>query len=109
MPWVRRCLRADEAHVRVRGVMDADQASSNIGSELVAFRSAGLDVRLDGNPGQMHEKVLIIDEEVVVMGSYNFSRSANESNDENLLVIHSRLIARQFVEEFARVYAVAAP
>ena len=85
------------------------QASSNVGTELAAFRSAGLDVRTDRNPGQMHEKVFIIDEELVVMGSYNFSRSADENNDENLLVIHSRLIACQFAEEFARIYAAAAP
>lgn len=100
-------MRADEAGVRVRGVMDEDQASSNIGSELPAFRSAGLDVRLDGNPGQMHEKVFIIDGEVVVLGSYNFSRGANESNDENLLVVHSPLIASLFADEFARIYAAA--
>ncbi len=102
-------MRARDADVQVRGVMDEEQAGSNIGSEWIEFRSAGMDVRLDGNPGQMHEKVIIIDDEVVVMGSYNFSRSANESNDENLLVIRSRLIARQFSEEFSRVYAAAPP
>jgi phosphatidylserine/phosphatidylglycerophosphate/cardiolipin synthase-like enzyme len=101
--------RADKAGVVVRGVMDEDQASSNIGTELTAFRSAGLDVRLDGNPGQMHEKVMIIDEEVVVVGSYNFSRNANEVNDENVLVIHSRALARQFVDEFNRLYNLAPP
>ena len=101
--------RAAEAGVEVRGVMDSDQASSNIGSEFSAFRSEGLDVRLDRNPGQMHEKVLIIDEEVIVMGSYNFSRSANETNDENVLVIYNRGIAQEFMREFERIYATAAP
>jgi len=101
--------RADKAGVLVRGVMDEDQASSNIGTELTAFRSTGLDVRLDGNPGLMHEKVMIIDEEVVVVGSYNFSRNANEVNDENVLVIHSRALARQFVDEFNRLYNLAPP
>lgn len=102
-------LRAQRAGVRVQGVMDEEQAASNAGSELASFRSAGLDVRLDGNPGQMHDKVLIIDGQVVVLGSYNFSRSANESNDENLLVIYDRDIARLFVQEFSRIYAEAPP
>jgi phosphatidylserine/phosphatidylglycerophosphate/cardiolipin synthase-like enzyme len=102
-------VRADQDGVHVRGVMDEEQATSNTGSELPTFRSAGLEVRLDGNTGQMHEKVLIIDEEIVVLGSYNFSRSANENNDENLLVIHNPAVARQFLEEFARIYAAATP
>jgi phosphatidylserine/phosphatidylglycerophosphate/cardiolipin synthase-like enzyme len=102
-------MRAQHAGVQVRGVMDEGQSSSNIGSELTAFRSAGLDVRLDGNPGQMHEKVFLIDREIVVFGSYNFSRSANESNDENLLIIHSDVLAGLFAEEFARIYAQTGP
>ncbi|MFH1186196.1 MAG: phospholipase D-like domain-containing protein [Chloroflexota bacterium] len=102
-------MRAADAGVAVRGVMDEDQGASNIGSELTAFRSAGLNVRLDGNPGQMHEKVIIVDETVVVLGSYNFSRNANEINDENVLVIHSRLIASQYLREFERLYVIARP
>jgi phosphatidylserine/phosphatidylglycerophosphate/cardiolipin synthase-like enzyme len=89
--------------------MDGDQGSSNIGTELPAFLSAGLDVRLDGNPGQMHEKVLIIDREVVAVGSYNFSRNANETNDENIVIIHNDMIAAEFVREFERLYALAEP
>jgi phosphatidylserine/phosphatidylglycerophosphate/cardiolipin synthase-like enzyme len=102
-------VRADRAGVPVRGVMDGDQGSSNIGTELPAFLSAGLDVRLDGNPGQMHEKVLIIDREVVAVGSYNFSRNANETNDENIVIIHNDMIAAEFVREFERLYALAEP
>lgn len=101
--------RAAAAGISVRGVMDEDQGLSNTGTELAPFRAAGLDVRADGNPGQMHEKVLIIDREVVVVGSYNFSRSASESNDENLLIVHDPAFAGLFAEEFERVYAAAVP
>jgi len=99
--------RADQAGLRVRGVLDEDQGASNIGTELTLFRSRGLDVRLDGNPGQMHEKVLIIDDAIVVLGSYNFSRNANESNDENVLIIRNRTIAAGFAREFERIYGLA--
>jgi phosphatidylserine/phosphatidylglycerophosphate/cardiolipin synthase-like enzyme len=108
-PLGEAVMRAVDAGLAVRGVMDEEQGSSNIGTEFTAFRSAGLNVRLDGNPGQMHEKVIIVDETVVVLGSYNFSRNANESNDENVLVIHSRLVASQFLREFERMYASARP
>ncbi len=97
------------AGVKVAGVMEADQVGSNIGSEFDAFRAAGLDVRLDGNPGQMHHKVMIIDGKIVIMGSYNFSSSAETANDENLIVIHDPVIAALYMREFQRVYAMSRP
>ncbi len=95
--------------VQVRGVMDDGQMRSNSGTEYDRFRAAGVDVRLDAEKGLMHHKVLIIDGETVVMGSYNFTASAENNNDENVLVIHSPEIAAQFLKEFARVYAAAQP
>lgn len=97
------------AGVKVAGVMDTDQAASNLGTEYDAFRADGLAVRLDNNPGQMHEKLIIIDGETVVIGSYNFTKSADTSNDENLLVIHDPQIAAQSTLEFARVFDAAKP
>ncbi|MBI3739341.1 MAG: DUF1669 domain-containing protein, partial [Chloroflexi bacterium] len=97
------------AGVKVAGVMETDQVKSNIGSEYDTFRAAGLDVHLDGNPGQMHHKVMIIDGQIVVMGSYNFTASAENSNDENVIVIHNADIAAQYMAEFQRVYSVAQP
>jgi phosphatidylserine/phosphatidylglycerophosphate/cardiolipin synthase-like enzyme len=101
--------RRAEAGVEVAGVLDADQVRSNVGTEYDAFRKAGLDVRLDGNPGLMHHKVIIIDERMVVMGSYNFTASAEKNNDENLLVVDDPEIAAQYMNEFQRVYAAAQP
>jgi phosphatidylserine/phosphatidylglycerophosphate/cardiolipin synthase-like enzyme len=92
-----------EADVTVAGVMDDEQVRSNQGTEFDPFRQADLDVRLDGIDGLMHHKVFIVDEKIVVMGSYNFSQSAEERNDENMLVIYNPVIAEQFLSEFRRV------
>ena len=58
---------------------------------------------------QNHHKVFIIDvgtdQARVVMGSRNLSDSANNSNDENILIIRSQEIAQMFYEEFQRIYA----
>jgi phosphatidylserine/phosphatidylglycerophosphate/cardiolipin synthase-like enzyme len=78
------------ADVTVRGVMETDQVRTNEGTEYDTLRQLGMIVRLDGNPGDMHHKVIIIDERIVITGSYNFSRSAEERNDENVLIIHTR-------------------
>ena len=87
--------------------MDADQVKSNIGTEFDPFSQAGLDVLRDGNKGLMHHKVIIIDENTVIFGSYNFTNSAETKNDENLIVVYNKEIAAQFLAEFQRVYAQA--
>lgn len=92
-----------EAGIHVAGVMDNEQMRSNQGTEYDPFRQAELDVRIDGIDGLMHHKVFIVDEAIVVLGSYNFSQSAEERNDENVLIIYDPVIARQFILEFQRV------
>ncbi|HJS19961.1 MAG TPA: phospholipase D-like domain-containing protein [Anaerolineales bacterium] len=96
-----------DAGLTVQGVMDEEQINSNQGTEFDPFRQANLDVLIDGIDGQMHHKVFIIDEKIVVLGSYNFSQSAEERNDENLLIVYDEQIAEQFIQEFERVYGQA--
>jgi phosphatidylserine/phosphatidylglycerophosphate/cardiolipin synthase-like enzyme len=91
--------------VIVAGVMEESQVESNIGSDYDRFRQAGLDIRLDGNARNMHHKVIIFDEKTVVTGSYNFSNSAENVNDENVLVFHDPQIADQFMTDFERVFS----
>ncbi len=90
--------------VTVSGVLDKDQYHSNSGTEYNTLSNAGLDVRLDGNSRLMHHKVLIIDRQIVITGSYNFSNNAEHNNDENTLIIHNRDIATLYLAEFQRIY-----
>jgi len=96
----------DAAGLTVKGVMEDEQVRSNQGTEYDPFLQAGLDVRVDGNAGQMHHKVFIIDEKIVVLGSYNFSQSAETRNDENVLIIYNEAIAKQFMLEFERIWSL---
>lgn len=93
--------------VEVKGVMDESQVRSNTNTQYDAFRRAGLDVRLDANPDKMHHKVFIIDNQIVVTGSYNFSNSAETRNDENTLILYNREIAGQYLEEFQHLFQAA--
>lgn len=95
--------------VAVRGVFEAEQYRSNTGTDFDRMKQAGLDVRLDGNPGLMHHKVIIIDRQTVIFGSYNFSGNADRQNDENIVVITDPDLAAQFEAEFERVYGQAQP
>ena len=57
----------------------------------------------------MHHKVIIIDGEIVITGSYNFTNSAETRNDESVWVIYDGFIASQYMAEFQRVYSQGTP
>ncbi len=97
-----------EAGVAVSGVMDSGQIASNQDTEngtlYDTFAQTSLDVRQDGNAdGLMHHKVIIIDKQIVITGSFNFTASAEENN-ENVVIIFSPDVATTYLEEFQRVY-----
>lgn len=90
--------------VEIAGLFETSQYYSNAGTDFDRFLNAGLDMRLDDNPKNMHHKVIVIDESVVIAGSYNYSFFAETRNDENTLVLHNPDIARLFILEFEKLY-----
>ncbi|HOT90317.1 MAG TPA: phospholipase D-like domain-containing protein [Anaerolineae bacterium] len=102
----RAIVARHRAGVKVRMVIETRNLDAD-GSDVVAFQKAGVDILLDGNPYMLHHKVIVIDNAVVITGSYNFSSSAAEQNDENVLILHSAEIAGEYTAEFERVYAQA--
>jgi len=58
---------------------------------------------LDRNQHAMHHKVLIIDERLVITGSYNFSKNADRRNDENIIIIDNPEIAAEYLAEYRRL------
>ena len=91
----------------VQGVFEARQLQAGGDSAWQALSRAGLDVRQDGNRYNLHSKVFIIDREIVVLGSYNFTASADTQNDENVLIIHNADLARAYWAEWQKVWMTA--
>lgn len=104
-PIVGAMLERAAAGVEIRGVFDESQVASNRGNEYDPLKDAGYSVKIDGNRGLLHHKVIIIDGKTVITGSYNFSASAESRNDENLIIIHDSGIAGQFLQEFESIYS----
>lgn len=90
--------------VAVRGIFER-VGSETSHSQLTRLWCAGLDARQDGNPFILHHKLFIIDNRVVLTGSMNFSANATTSNDENMIIIEDRDLARQYLGEFERRWA----
>lgn len=95
-----------EAGLDVRGIFETRGSETEF-SELPLLFCRNAAVRQDGNPGTFHHKVFLIDEQIVVTGSFNFSNNANESNDENVLIISNTDIAAAYLAEFERRWAEA--
>lgn len=95
-----------QAGVTVSGVFETTGSQTQF-SQYGKLKKLGLPVYQDGNPYLMHHKVIIVDEKTVVLGSYNFSSSAEKSNDENILIIDDPTLAASFLEEFNYVRGVA--
>jgi len=95
-----------EKGVKVRAVFDQRQAGTQH-SQDDYLAKRGASVRLDNNPYAMHNKVIIIDTKAVVTGSYNFTKSADTQNDENVLIIHSPNVAEIYLREFESLVSEA--
>jgi phosphatidylserine/phosphatidylglycerophosphate/cardiolipin synthase-like enzyme len=99
--------KAEKNGIPVKGVFDRDSSEDNTGADYLSLKKAGLNVRLDGEPGLMHMKVIIVDGKTVAFGSYNFTSSAENKNDENILIITDQSLAAGFEQAFERIYAKA--
>lgn len=68
------------------------------------LNEAGAVVRISSNNGQIHHKVIIVDEKVVITGSANLSASAYDRNDESVIIFECRALAEAFTREFKRCW-----
>jgi phosphatidylserine/phosphatidylglycerophosphate/cardiolipin synthase-like enzyme len=90
-----------QAGVDTEGVIEDRGASQGA---LVPLFCAKLPVKVDGNKYTMHHKIIILDESTVITGSFNFTKSADQENDDNVLVIHNPDLAKLYLQEFDRVW-----
>jgi len=83
-PLVGAIIRAKNREVRIRILMDKSQSKGK-NSKYKFFLNKGITVIQDRHAGIMHNKIAIIDGRILFTGSYNWSESAEERNEENLL------------------------
>jgi phosphatidylserine/phosphatidylglycerophosphate/cardiolipin synthase-like enzyme len=101
-------IEKQKAGINITGVTEKMQESKYSQKNRLVI-NGGCDVRLDGNKKMMHHKVFIIDDKIVITGSYNPTESGDKRNDENILIIHSTAVAKLFTQEFNRVWESASP
>ncbi|QJX46507.1 DUF1669 domain-containing protein [Hymenobacter taeanensis] len=96
-------LLAHHRGVKLRLLTDNDKVHDR-GSDVQQMHTAGIPTRTDRTEYHMHHKFAIADEQAVLTGSYNWTRSAAAHNHENLLITQDPVIVGQYVQEFARLW-----
>lgn len=102
-PLAQAMIARAQAGVDVQGVFETF-GSNSTRSELRTLWCAGLPVRQDGNSSFLHDKVIIIDNSIVVTGSLNFSSSADEENEENVVILDNAEIAALYLQEYQKLW-----
>ena len=85
--------------ISVRILTDNDK-SNDLGSDIAALKEAGIPVRMDTTPHHMHHKFAIFDRKLLLNGSYNWTRSASEKNQENIVLNDDPDLIRAFQQRF---------
>lgn len=107
-PIAKALVAAHQRGVRVEVILDSSQKSDKY-SEADFLANMGIPTRLDGQHAIAHNKVMVIDNRVVITGSFNFTRSAETSNAENLLVIRDAVLAERYAANWVEHAAHSEP
>ena len=94
-------LISKKEKIIIKGLFEKFQNSKY--SEYKKLKTAGIPVKFDKNKDYMHHKVFIIDKKTVITGSYNPTKNGNENNNENMIIIHDKEIAKQYLNEFNKL------
>jgi phosphatidylserine/phosphatidylglycerophosphate/cardiolipin synthase-like enzyme len=94
-------IQKKQSGVNVQAIFDACMIDQY--SVFNTLKQSGIFVRRDGNQALMHHKVMTIDDQTVITGSFNFSKNAESNNNENTLIITSPELAQKYNQEFAQV------
>lgn len=102
---VNAVIDAKKRGIKVRVVTDRDQASSSEQSTLLRqLEAAGIPVKANHHKGLMHDKFTVFHHEMVATGSFNYTFSASNTNDENLLFIKNKTIADSYTAQFEAMF-----
>jgi phosphatidylserine/phosphatidylglycerophosphate/cardiolipin synthase-like enzyme len=90
-------VNAHKRRVKVEVIWDKSQKTKKYPSATFLL-NAGIPVKIDAQYAIAHNKVIIIDGETVITGSFNFTKAAEENNAENLLIIYDRELAGRYTK-----------
>ncbi len=92
-------VSAKKRGVKVQVILDKSNLTGNYSSaDFIAH--AGIPTLIDSEHAIAHNKVMIIDGQTVITGSFNFTKAAEISNAENVLVVSDQKLANDYANNW---------
>jgi phosphatidylserine/phosphatidylglycerophosphate/cardiolipin synthase-like enzyme len=98
-PIAKALVEAHKRGVRTEIILDKSQRGDKY-SAADFTAHMGVPTYIDSAHAIAHNKVMVIDQETVITGSFNFTKAAEERNAENILIIKSRELAKEYVDNW---------
>ncbi|MFO0753375.1 MAG: phospholipase D family protein [Thermodesulfovibrionales bacterium] len=100
-PIAKALVDAHKRGGRIEIVLDkSNRAAKYSSADFTAH--AGIPTFIDAEHAIAHNKIMIIDREIVITGSFNFTKAAEEKNAENLLILKSRELAKVYSDNWMK-------
>ena len=99
----RAIVEAMKNGVEIRIISDNFKVEDT-GSDIEDLSRVGIPVKLDTTDNHMHHKFMIVDNKIVLTGSYNWTRSAALYNQENILSMDDEEVVSKFSNEFEKLW-----
>ncbi len=100
-PIAQALVDASRRGVHVEAILDKSQRKATY-TGATFLKNKGIPVFIDAAHSIAHNKVMVIDGQTVVTGSFNFTKAAENSNAENLLIIKDKELARLYLENWQK-------
>lgn len=100
-PIAKALVEAHKRGVACKVILDRSQRTEKY-SEADFLVHSGIDTWIDAEHRIAHNKVMVIDSKIVITGSFNFTKSAETGNAENLLVIRSSELAKKYIANWKK-------
>lgn len=100
-PIAKALVAAHKRGIIIQAILDKSQRSQRYTSATF-LNNAGILTLIDSRHAIAHNKIMIVDEEVVITGSFNFTKAAEQKNAENLLIIKNKELAKTYLANWKR-------
>lgn len=99
-PIAKGLIEAKKRGVKIEVVLDKSQRTEKY-SSADFITHAGIPTYIDPKHAIAHNKIILVDGQTLITGSFNFSKAAEERNAENLLVIKgNKPLVERYIQNF---------
>jgi phosphatidylserine/phosphatidylglycerophosphate/cardiolipin synthase-like enzyme len=98
-PIAKALVAAHQRGVKVEVILDKSHLTEQY-TVAPFLAKSGIRVKIDSAHAIAHNKIMIIDGEVVITGSFNFTKAAEDKNAENLLVIRDMTLSEKYIKNW---------